>query len=88
MYSEIYVSRRKRGMNSMLRAGDAGAYWPDDVQGLHESTMKKLSERTLRDEFAMAALAVLSDKAYQSSWYPNDIAGEAYAIADAMMEAR
>jgi len=54
-------------------------------------------QKTLRDEFAMAALngfcgvGYASDTAYFSVWNhtpPEDLAESCYAIADAMMKAR
>ena len=102
MYSEVYVSRRKRGMNSMLRAGDAGAYWPEPTGGLEKDEAQCLEcgdiykygehhicpwERTLRDEFAMAAMSGLcAGERYTSD--TREMALLSYLIADAMMEAR
>ena len=43
-----------------------------------------VTEKTLRDEFAMAALGGINTKEFN----PNEIAEKAYAIADAMKEKR
>lgn len=42
-------------------------------------------QKTLRDEFAMAALSGLIQKQYH---YPREASKMSYAIADAMLEAR
>ena len=43
-----------------------------------------VTEKTLRDEFAMAALGGINTKDFN----PNEIAKKAYELADAMMEKR
>ena len=49
------------------------------------STIKGLADLpSMRDQFAMAALGGINTKDFN----PNEIAEKAYAIADAMMEAR
>ena len=59
----------------------------DKQAKLLESMMKPtvfIIEKTLRDEFAMAALGGINTKDFN----PNEIAKKAYELADAMMEAR
>lgn len=59
-------------------------------ESLLNADIQKRNEKTLRDEFAMAALnSILSDrlKNYLQD-YENDIETECYKIADAMLEAR
>ena len=94
MYSEVYVSRRKRGMNSMLGTFDK-ALEKDEAQCLECGDIYKYGEhhicpweKTLRDEFAMAALTGVIGDTNRFGFSHRSIAEEAYGIADAMMEAR
>ena len=59
MYSEVYVSRRKRGMNSIMgyEASD------EDIAACNPGM------RTLRDEVAMAALTGVISLGYVSVFH-------------------
>ena len=94
MYSEIYVSRRKRGMNSMLGTFDK-ALEKDEAQCLECGDIYKYGEhhicpweRTLRDEFAMAAVTGVMADPKRAPYSAKELAKCTYEIADAMMEVR
>lgn len=83
--SEQVMVRMPDGMRDLLKkaADDSG-------RSLNSEIVNRLSEanKTLRDEFAMAALAGLM--AHETIEYlsPNDIAERAYEKADAMIRIR
>ena len=53
-----------------------------------QSAEQAAGEKTLRDEFAMAALQGLMMANYQDCPFPGGYAEEAYKVADSMLEAR
>ncbi len=53
-----------------------------------EAKATKASESTLRDQFAMAALAALCHATASDPGVCGDIAARCYVVADAMLEAR
>ena len=53
-----------------------------------KSAEQAAGEKTLRDEFAMAALQGLMMANYQDCPFPGGYAEEAYKVADSMLEAR
>ena len=50
--------------------------------------MAEAEDKTLRDEFAMAALATLAATLTGAERFAPDVASDAYSLADAMMKAR